>query len=502
MTLPMFGAANRKRYDDREDRRNDRDDRDDKDDDKDNVVNLRVPEDGAVRRDLGAGDDLVKVRSDADQIRLTFTSSEVGNGNANDSNTMTNQDGGLAVRLQAENGAGGLTGPVSRFDDEGITFEGKSKGLTFDVRDLVSGAQRGDQFDVVTLGTRQGDLIDESGERDNYYINAGMGDDTIKGGDGDDFLVGGAGNDLLKGNDGEDTLLGGGGNDTGFGGKGDDVAIVNASTDGADSIDLGRGEDVVRVSAAQAGQVRLTFTSAEVGNGNANDSNTMLNQDGGLAVRFQLENGSDGLVGPVSRYDDENIEFRSQTAGLTFDVRDLVAGTQRGDRFEVVRLGSEKNDTIDESDAVEAYYINAGMGNDDLTGGSARDFLVGGGGNDTTDGGAGQDSHIGGGGNDVFDFSSPLNGTTNVDRILDFSVIDDLIRLNNAVFTGLPDGPLAPGAFALSSAAGEADDRIIYNQLTGDLSYDANGGDRGDAVAFANLVSRPTGLTAADFFVI
>src|SRR3712207_6990744 len=52
------------------------------------------------------------------QIRLTFTSAEVGNGSATDAGTMTNQDGGLAVRLQSENRAGDLTGKISRFDDE------------------------------------------------------------------------------------------------------------------------------------------------------------------------------------------------------------------------------------------------------------------------------------------------------------------------------------------------------------------------------------------------
>ncbi|MFC7688505.1 hypothetical protein ACFQY5_01520 [Paeniroseomonas aquatica] len=137
-------------------------------------------------------------------------------------------------------------------------------------------------------------------------------------------------------------------------------------------------------------QIRLTFTSAEVGNGNANDAGTMLNQDGGLAVRFQMEDGADGLAGPISRFDDEGITFKA-TAGSTFDVRDLVAGTQRGDQFEAVQLGTMANDVIDHGGDDEAYYVNAGMGDDAVTGGSGRDFLVGGAGNDTLTGGAGQD---------------------------------------------------------------------------------------------------------------
>ena len=121
------------------------------------IAHLDVTRDAATSEDLGKGDDVVLVKGAAGQVRLTFTSAEVGNGNAVDANTMANQDGGLAVRLQAEDGADGLTGPVSRFDDEGITFVAASPGLTFDVRDLVAGTQRGDQFDVVTLGTDRDD---------------------------------------------------------------------------------------------------------------------------------------------------------------------------------------------------------------------------------------------------------------------------------------------------------------------------------------------------------
>ena len=81
--------------------------------------------DGPVTADLGTGDDEVDVRTrddEVDQIRLTFNRAEVGNGNPNDSNRLPGQDGGLAVRMQAEDAAGTAFGPISRFDDEGITF--------------------------------------------------------------------------------------------------------------------------------------------------------------------------------------------------------------------------------------------------------------------------------------------------------------------------------------------------------------------------------------------
>lgn len=466
--------------------------------DDDDTVRLNVFRDDAVAKDLGAGDDVVQVRGDKDgQVRLTFTSVEVGNGDPNDSNTMMNQDGGLAVRLQAEDGADGLTGPMSRFDDEGITFKAKTKDLTFDVRDLVAGTQRGDKFEVVRLGTQDGDRLDESGEKETYYLNAGMGNDTVIGGKANDFLVGGAGDDTLKGGRGDDTLLGGDGNDT---------AIFNVSRDGRDEVNLGAGDDVVLVKSDYAGQIRLTFTSTEVGNGNANDSNTMANQDGGLAVRFQAEDGADDLTGPQSRFDDEGVEFQAATPGVTFDVRDLVFGTQRGDQFDVVRLGTMRGDMVDESGEDEAYYINAGMGDDTVIGGNAANFLVGGAGNDRLTGGPGHDSLIGGGGTDTFVFNASLDASANVDTILDFSAADDTIELDSDVFMGLPEGALDMDAFALSTAAGEDDDRIVYDQGTGALFFDADGGSRDNMVAFASLTppspATPPVITASDFFII
>ena len=452
------------------------------------LVILDVAGGEAVAKDLGRGEDTILVKGAAGQVRLTFTSAEVGNGNPLDSNTMANQDGGLAVRLQAEDGADILTGPVSRFDDEGVTFRAANPGLTFDVRDLVAGTQRGDQFEVVTLGTKGNDVYNAWGSGQAHYINAGMGNDTLTGGKGNDFLVGGAGDDWLRGGRGDDSLLGGAGNDT---------AVFKPSRDGADVVDLGAGDDMVLVKHGQGEQIRLTFTSAEVGNGNANDSNTMLNQDGGLAVRFQMEDGVDGLTGPISRFDDEGISFRA-TGGSTFDVRDLVAGAQRGDQFEVVQLGTMAGDFIDHGDDREAYYVNAGMGDDAVTGGSGRDFLVGGADNDTLNGGAGQDSLLGGGGADTFVFSTCEVGP---DTIVDFSVADDTIQLDGQVFQGLPSGALAEGAFALLSDAEAAEHRILYDAATGNLFFDADGGARDDLVNFATLATRTAGVSAADFAI-
>lgn len=425
----------------------------------DATYNFDISRDDAVTKNLRDGDDTVVVsaKSNVDQVRLTFTSAEVGNNVGKDSGLLANQDGGLAVRVQREKGEGDtLAGQVSRFDDEGITF--KSKGnLTFDVRDLVSGTARGDQFDAVTLGTLADNVIDESTAKASYYINGGMGNDVITGGLAADFLVGGGGNDTLAGGAGNDSFIGGGGDDTITDAQGDDLMIFNVATDGTDSVDLGVGSDTVNVAAtASPGQIRLTFTSSEVGNASAKDSGAMANQDAGLSVRLQAEDGLDGLAGTVSRFDDEGITFVSTTAGVTFDVRDLVSGTARGDQFSVVKLGTSADDTI-VGNAGVANYINAGMGNDTVTGDTSADFLVGGAGNDKLNGGAGNDSFIGGAGTDVFVFAA----TPGNDTVIDFVSGTDKIDLDAFNI-----------AFANVKLAASGMDTVVSVDTNGDAAAD------------------------------
>jgi len=60
---------------------------------------------------------------------------------------------------------------------------------------------------------------------------------------------------------------------------------------------------------------------------------------------------------------------------------------------------------------------------------------------------------------------------------------------------------LGLGAFVVGSTALDADDRIIYNQGTGALYYDADGRRRRRAVHFATL-SGHRAITISDFMVI
>lgn len=109
----------------------------------------------------------------------------------------------------------------------------------------------------------------------------------------------------------------------------------------------------------------------------------------------------------------------------------------------------------------------------------------------------------GGAGSDTFVFSAAL-GASNIDTISDFSVADDTIRLENAIFTAISGtGVLSPGQF-VANASGTAQNgnhRILYETDTGNLFYDSNGDAAGGRMQFA-VLDPGLALTNADFFVV
>jgi serralysin len=137
---------------------------------------------------------------------------------------------------------------------------------------------------------------------------------------------------------------------------------------------------------------------------------------------------------------------------------------------------------------------------ENVIGANSNDVIIG---NDAANriaGGGGADTLTGLGGNDVYVFNTPL-GANNVDRITDFSVRDDTIELDNNVFGNLQKGFLEQNAFFRGSSAHDNSDRIIYNPMTGAVSYDADGTGNAAAVQFAILDTKLT-VTNLDFFIV
>ncbi|ROH83775.1 hypothetical protein ED236_12265, partial [Pseudomethylobacillus aquaticus] len=367
------------------------------------------------------------------EIRVTFTSANVGNGTG----VGTTVDGSLTglaasarntVTLQVESFGDEPAGSIGYTDDEGITFEADT-GITFDVRDAVSGAERGNNFNKVVLGTSGNDSYDfgpltapPTGliGRD-YYINAGGGDDTVIGTEGSDFLVGGSGNDSLQGGDGNDSYIGGTGNDTIIGGLGgndtgvDMVVAYNLLTDGSDEINLGTEFGLTSASALDVVNVThledivVVLNSANVGNGLGAGTQLNAGQDAGERNTVTLR-GLSGTQGGTGYVDDEGVLL--SISGPRFVVADAATGQVNqflsGTGLNRIALGTSGNDTLHITTNSTAYVIG-GDGNDTLTvtsgsqslieGGAGDDTITGTGRSDLLDGGTGDDtfSNIGGG---------------------------------------------------------------------------------------------------------
>lgn len=136
------------------------------------------------------------------------------------------------------------------------------------------------------------------------------------------------------------------------------------------------------------------------------------------------------------------------------------------------------------------------------TGNDLANTITGNAGSNVLNGGLGKDVIATGAGSDAIVFNTAL-GVNNIDRVTDFNVASDIIRLENAVFTGLSAGALAASAFVsnLTGQATDALDRILYESDTGRLYFDADGTGAGARVQFATLATN-LALTQADFLII
>jgi len=299
-------------------------------------------------------------------------------------------------------------------------------------------------------GTAGADYLFGAGGNDS--LNGGAGNDrlfgenendALNGGDANDILDGGLGNDALSGGAGTDTLIGGVGNDTLSGGAGNDTLT------GGVGVDLLNG-------------------------GLDNDT-------------YHLENGVDTVTdsGGTADLATSTISRSLAVGGLTAVERlTLLSGNINGTGNNLANI------------------ITGSTGANTLDGGLGNDVLNGSNGNDTLIGGAGLDTLTGGANSDFFVFNAPLSAT-NRDLITDFSHALDTIRLENAVMPGLgAAGPLNANLFFAGAAAHDANDRIVYNKVSGALTYDSNGNASGGVTLLAILTNKPADVAANDFVVI
>ncbi|MBY2944082.1 calcium-binding protein [Rhizobium leguminosarum] len=148
-----------------------------------------------------------------------------------------------------------------------------------------------------------------------------------------------------------------------------------------------------------------------------------------------------------------------------------------------------------------ANILTGNDGNNSLNGGKGNDRLIGGLGNDKLIGKAGADVLTGGSGGDSFVFDVKPDNTS-VDKIRDFSsAAGDKLMLDHSIFAELSLSGFSDENFVLGRNALEADDKLIYDQASGILSYDADGSAAGVAIHVADL-DNSAALHFKDFMLI
>jgi serralysin len=288
-----------------------------------------------------------------------------------------------------------------------------------------------------------------------------------------DRLAGNAGANRLDGGLGDDILVRSGGGDILIGGLGSDTADY-AAAGAAVTIDLAAGSGSVR---GVAGADRLLGVENAIGTAFADTltgSRAANRLDGGAGID-RLDGGAGNDVYKVD------------------DLRDEIADSAGLDRVEAsvsltLAAGLEQLVLTGAADL-------AGTGNDAanaLTGNGGGNVLAGRGASDRLEGGAGRDAFL---------FDSALAGA-GVDTILDFAAADDSIRLDRSFFGRFGEtGTLRLAAFREGARAMDDSDRILYDQASGRIFYDADGNGAGAAILFAR-VDAGTALTAADFVIV
>nr|WP_316654986.1 M10 family metallopeptidase [uncultured Gellertiella sp.] len=326
---------------------------------------------------------------------------------------------------------------------QGVTDIARFPNTAFTIRD--TGGYDTLDFSDATHGS-QIDLRPGFFSNINGYVgNVAIAADTII-----ERVIGTSYNDLIIGNSADNTLLANAGDDTIYGFDGNDVIHAGA---GNDTLYGGIGNDILQGA-----------LGADLMRGGAGDDSYYM--DSSQDVVDELADGGAGIDTVYS-----SVHLNVSWAAVKGVVENLtLIGTSN-----INGAGNGLANTIIGNAGSNVLYGEGG--NDILTGGAARDAFV---------------------------FDTTPNSVSNVDRITDFTVIDDMIYLTGSIYTALgAKGFLAASAFLsnLTGLATHAADRIIYNSNDGSLYYDADGNGAGAAVKFAEIGTH-LAVTDHNFYII
>ncbi|NWF86190.1 MAG: hypothetical protein HXY18_20460, partial [Bryobacteraceae bacterium] len=201
------------------------------------------------------------------------------------------------------------------------------------------------------------------------------------------LIDGGDGNDTISGSAGADTILGGLGADTLRGGAGDDLFLIYGTDSAADTIGGDAGFDAILGSAGDD-----TFRLASFSGANTVeriDGGAGLNTIAGTTVSNSLDFSATELVAIAQIDAGDGNDTVTGSSGADFLTGGDGADTLRGEGSNDLVQGGLGNDAL--SDTGGANLLDGGAGTDSITGDGGAEFIAGGTGNDTVNPGAGAD---------------------------------------------------------------------------------------------------------------
>jgi serralysin len=374
---------------------------------------------------------------------------------------------------------------------------------------------------AVINGTINDDIIDGTSEDDE--IDGLEGNDTINGGDGNDVLFGREGDDILNAGTGDNFMIGGPGSDTYVGGTGNGendwdkisyetlggargFADVTFLGNGAVSIidpygDTDTGTGIDEVKGTKNADIFRGSSGNDRVEGMAGDD--IIQLGAGTRDRAAYNHETDGgathgvivNLSAVSVTANIGTGFKTVAAGRaldSFNDTDTLSGVEeiRATKFRDFVAGN-----------ASANKLEGQEGNDILLGNGGADSIFGQNGSDRLTGGRGADYLSGGAGVDRFIYNFANEGG---DTIEDFGSADFFQFEGSAFGLGSYAGTLKAANFvsrASGHAAGDANDRFIFDRAKDQLWFDPDGTGRKAAVMIADLDTN-FNLTASDILIV
>ncbi|HEX8256150.1 MAG TPA: hypothetical protein VF589_00845 [Allosphingosinicella sp.] len=406
-----------------------------------------------------------------------------------------------------------------------------------------------DFFDAVVEGSAGTDLVRGSETED--VVNGNGGNDIMYGNGGHDQLRGGEGADRLYGGDGSDWFLVYGSDnvagDIYDGGEGYDLILLAGDatltrivsieeiesnygvTLGARDFGALEEAEIASVTINKSGVADLAGTELETDVINLAVPGVVLKLEGAIISTWTDQvaiNGSlgvDRIIGTIGKdvistrdgndvidggggsgdilgggAGDDSYRLRADNV-----IREVVDGGYDvvTTQLDAVTLAANVEKLVFDGPRTAAFVATGNATDNLIVARGGNDQLSGGGGADILHGGQGLDLLTGGAGADRFVFEAALSVGRNADRVMDFAA-EDFILLDRGAFGAAgPQARLAGDAFVLGAAAKDAEDRIVYDQASGRLFYDADGNGAGAQILFARLTAG-TELGAADFQIV